>query len=238
MLETPGGYDCSVGPIAVGGAGRKRGGSLYRFSMVIHSQATQERQLHIDMSAPGTSNSAPPPACHKRRVSLDNHHEKNLSTEQLASETHPWIPGTHGVETWSAGFKCPSGQGPGAALPVSLSHAGFPQAARLRTPADFNRVLRRGVRSTDSCFRVYACPNDIAVARLGITVSRKAAPAAVARNRIKRLVRESFRISRETLPTMDIVVQAFTPAAAMDNTGLRASLKWHWQELITRCAAS
>jgi ribonuclease P protein component len=75
-------------------------------------------------------------------------------------------------------------------------------------------------------------------ARLGIAVAKKAVGAAVARNRIKRVIREYFRQTRGQLPALDIVVQARPAAARTGNDGLRKSLERHWQELIKRCAAS
>ncbi|MGH8307213.1 MAG: ribonuclease P protein component [Gammaproteobacteria bacterium] len=94
------------------------------------------------------------------------------------------------------------------------------------------------MRTADSHFRMYACLNTGAKARLGITVARKTATSAVVRNRIKRQVRESFRSYHKLLPAVDVVVQARQPAAAVDNPTIRSSLEWHWQELIKRCAAS
>ena len=67
-------------------------------------------------------------------------------------------------------------------------------------------------------------------ARLGMAVSRKAVPRAVDRNRIKRLVRESFRHTSE-LPNMDIVVIARPAARGADSSTLRTSLERHWQRL-------
>ncbi|MGH8397958.1 MAG: ribonuclease P protein component [Gammaproteobacteria bacterium] len=108
----------------------------------------------------------------------------------------------------------------------------------MHTPADYSRVLKCGIRTADSHFRMYACLNIGTQARLGITVARKTAPSAVVRNRIKRQVRESFRNHRKLLPAVDVVVQGRVPAAAADNPTIRSSLEWHWQELIKRCAAS
>ncbi|MGA9853134.1 MAG: ribonuclease P protein component [Gammaproteobacteria bacterium] len=123
-------------------------------------------------------------------------------------------------------------------MPLKSSKAGFSAEARLRTPAEFNRVFKTGLRTMDTCFCMYASRNETGHARLGITVARKAAPGAVVRNRIKRQVRENFRSHRAILPAVDIVVQARPPAAAADNPGLRDSLEWHWQELKKRCAVS
>jgi ribonuclease P protein component len=116
--------------------------------------------------------------------------------------------------------------------------ASFPPAARLRLPSEFNHVFRSGARSSDACFVVLASSNALGSARLGITVAKKNVASAAKRTRIKRAVRESFRLNRALLPAVDIVVQARNAARQHDNAGLRSSLDRHWQELIKRCKDS
>lgn len=116
--------------------------------------------------------------------------------------------------------------------------ASFPRTARLCLPSEFNHVFRNGGRSSDSCFMVFACGSGGSAARLGVAVARKAVAAASQRTRIKRVVRESFRLDRSQLPAVDIVVQARGGAAKKENAELRASLDWHWQEVIKRCKDS
>lgn len=68
-------------------------------------------------------------------------------------------------------------------------------ADRLRRAADFRRVFRDGVRAEGRLLSLVAAPGRTSRARLGLAASRRLG-GAVARNRAKRLVRESFR--RET----------------------------------------
>ena len=114
----------------------------------------------------------------------------------------------------------------------------FPRAVRLLQPAEFSHVFQNGTRSSDACFVVLACGSGAATARLGLAVAKKAVAQAAVRTRIKRTVRESFRGWRGSLPTVDIVVQARAAAGHRDNAELRASLDWHWREVIKRCRAS
>ena len=116
--------------------------------------------------------------------------------------------------------------------------ASFPRAVRLLQPAEFSHVFQNGRRSSDACFVVLACGSGTATARLGLAVAKKAVAQATVRTRIKRTVRESFRGWRVDLPAVDIVVQARAAAGHRDNAQLRASLDWHWQEVIKRCKAS
>lgn len=68
--------------------------------------------------------------------------------------------------------------------------------------------------------------------RLGLAVSRKHCRAASARNRIKRIVRESFRQNKPALEGLDIVVLNQAAAARGSNRQLFDSLDGHWR----RCA--
>jgi len=55
---------------------------------------------------------------------------------------------------------------------------------------------------------IYVLPNRINITRLGLTVSKKVGKS-VKRNRVKRLIRESFRLSqKQIMPGYDIVVVA------------------------------
>ena len=68
--------------------------------------------------------------------------------------------------------------------------------------------------------------------RLGLVVSRKVNKRAVVRNRIKRVVRESFRCNKDHLAGLDIVVIAKPAAASAENKQLLTSIERHWQQLV------
>lgn len=68
-------------------------------------------------------------------------------------------------------------------------------------------------------------------ARLGLAISKKQARRAVDRNRLKRLVREAFRLNRAQLNGLDLVVMARQAAVEADNRRLTASLVHHFDVL-------
>jgi ribonuclease P protein component len=96
--------------------------------------------------------------------------------------------------------------------------ARFRSRQRLRTRAEFDRVFRRGVRADGRLFVLIVAVNGGAEDRLGLTVSRRVG-AAVTRNRVRRLLRESFRcLERGSRPALDLVLLA-KPALAGSGFG-------------------
>jgi ribonuclease P protein component len=95
----------------------------------------------------------------------------------------------------------------------------FRHTDRLRRPAEFQRVSREGRRVAEPAFLLLVAPSAEAGSgaqqRLGITVSRRVG-GAVARNRVKRRVREWFRRARCGLrPGIDLVVIGRSAAASL-----------------------
>lgn len=108
---------------------------------------------------------------------------------------------------------------------------GLPRAERLTDPRAYERVFAKATRSRDSYFTVLARPGEGPQARLGLAVSRRVDKRAVQRNRVKRLIRESFRHNKQQVSGLDLVVIARPAAAGADNTTLFAALTRHWARL-------
>jgi len=116
--------------------------------------------------------------------------------------------------------------------------SGFPRSARLTRSREYRQVFRGAERVADRYFTVLAVPVGGSRARLGLAISRRVAARAVDRNRLKRLVRESFRQRRQGLPAVDIVVLARSAARHAGNAELAASLDRLWRRMAQRCAGS
>jgi ribonuclease P protein component len=109
---------------------------------------------------------------------------------------------------------------------------GFPRAARLLTAADFRRVFNEPKRSSDRFFTVLAAPaQDGNPSRLGLAIAKKHIKLATGRNRVKRLIRETFRSMRQSLGHNDFVVLAKPVTGAASNAELVASLNRHFERL-------
>lgn len=114
----------------------------------------------------------------------------------------------------------------------------FPSSLRLRQKSEFDKVYREARRFSDALFAVLVRHNERGVPRLGLSIAARVIGGAVQRNRIKRLVRESFRHQRHELPAVDIVVNARMGARGATNAEIARSLDNHWSAVKNKCASS
>lgn len=112
----------------------------------------------------------------------------------------------------------------------------FARHQRLIHASEFKRVFDHPCgRHGDSALLVLGTKNNLDYARLGLAVSKKHLRRAVARNRFKRIVRESFRQHQQLLVGLDIVVIARNGAGSAQNSEIFEALTIHWRQLKERC---
>lgn len=107
----------------------------------------------------------------------------------------------------------------------------LPAERRIRRKPQFDSIQAEGRRLGNGHFGVTARPNESDGPRLGLAVSIKVAGNGVERNRIRRVIRESFRLSQHELPALDLVVSARGRARGAAAAELRASLVELWSRL-------
>jgi len=113
----------------------------------------------------------------------------------------------------------------------------LPAERRLRRKADFDAAYARGKRCSNEYFLVIARPNPASGPRLGLSVATKVAGNSVRRNRLRRLVRESFRLRQRELPACDLVVSVRPKVRSAGAAELRASLGELWVKVGRQCAS-
>ena len=123
---------------------------------------------------------------------------------------------------------------PGTAAPPSLR---LPPERRMRRPAEFKRAYAAGKRLGNEFFTVNAQANGLGCARLGMSIAARILRRAVDRNRVRRLIRESFRVHQLGLPAIDIVIGARAGVLAADNAQLRGALEKLWLKVNTACVS-
>jgi ribonuclease P protein component len=105
----------------------------------------------------------------------------------------------------------------------------------LHQPAEFREVKRRGKKFADAFFSLSVLANHETYPRLGLSIATRTFGTAVARNRVKRLIRESFRLNQHSLPPVDVTVYAREAARQAKPSELRASLEKLFKSITERC---
>jgi ribonuclease P protein component len=114
----------------------------------------------------------------------------------------------------------------------------FSRELRLLTPTHFTYVFDNATPAVSPSFTVLARKNTLSPPRLGITLAKKRIRKAHDRNRLKRLVRESFRHKQHNLPNVDIIVIGKSGADNLSNQEVFATLDKLWKKLNKRCGNS
>jgi ribonuclease P protein component len=162
--------------------------------------------------------------------------EKNLPAAQSETNTETWFSGPDGLAGRTPGAQATARQGPqapgdhdsaqAAGLNTELPSRSFGAADRLKASADFVRIQRHGIRLQTEHFVLYALRSvEFERARLGVAVSRRIGNAVV-RNRLKRRLRECFRLELRPIMPSDctLVVIARAGAGGLEAPTIKAEL--------------
>jgi len=105
------------------------------------------------------------------------------------------------------------------------------RAMRMNSPRDFSRVFRLGQRIGGGGLTVLSVENQVGFPRLGLAIAKKHLKLASQRNRLKRVIRESFRCNQSELNGIDIVVLSRADVARRDMAKVKTALERHWVTL-------
>ncbi|MDI9570181.1 MAG: ribonuclease P protein component [Pseudomonadota bacterium] len=106
-----------------------------------------------------------------------------------------------------------------------MERSTFGKEERIRKRRDYLTVYKQGIREHSRHFTCLTRRNPLEKGRLGIAVGKKVGKA-VKRNRIKRLIREFYRLHKQRLPvSLDIVITARPRVALLTNHEIRRDLE-------------
>ncbi|WP_394132301.1 ribonuclease P protein component [Shewanella maritima] len=110
----------------------------------------------------------------------------------------------------------------------------FTRELRLLTPAQFKSVFNNPIKASSAEITLLAIPNSEQHPRIGLTVAKRFVKNASDRNRIKRVIRTSFRLHQHDLPNLDIVVLVRNGVVDMENDQLHRLIEKLWRKLNRR----
>ncbi len=116
-----------------------------------------------------------------------------------------------------------------------MADQSFGRKLRLLTASDYKAVFGKAELKV-SCpqLLILAIKSGYEDPRLGLVIAKKHVRLAVERNRLKRLLRESFRKHQQLLIEMDIVILARSGSDKLDNENFVTLVEKLWQDLMRR----
>jgi ribonuclease P protein component len=135
--------------------------------------------------------------------------EADVSTFQDAARAAPWFPRAkpHAWRTRGAAQPARARASSPRVVAASGKRFGLAAARRLREKAQFEHLLREGRRCSVAGYTFFLEQRDTGGPRLGLLVTRQHAARASERNRIKRCIREAFRLEQDRLGPVDVLVR-------------------------------
>ena len=181
-----------------------------------------------------------------KRITGNCYHETNFSTKCAQKSQNARLPCPNGYTWRQTGPQATSFQRSSQAFRlawhlclqgfVTVPGYSFPRKLRLTEPVQFKAVFNQAkYKVSNRYFLVLAYPNLLEHPRLGLVIGKKNLPLAIQRNRIKRLLRTSFRLNQELLTGLDIVILARSNMTALENQQITEVIQGLWTDLVKKC---
>lgn len=110
----------------------------------------------------------------------------------------------------------------------------FTRDHRLLTSSDYRRVFDDAEYKVSCRYILMLAIRHKSLSRLGVVVSKKNISKAVQRNRVKRLVRESFRRTKSQIPNLDVVVLIRRGIEGLPNVIISSKMEFLWKDLCSK----
>lgn len=92
----------------------------------------------------------------------------------------------------------------------------FPKELKIRKKSEYEEIFGKSRRLSTEHFNILCAPNSLGFARVGFVISKKMVPGAVDRNRVKRVLREFFRLNKSLFGSTDVVFIAKKGSETLD----------------------
>lgn len=115
-----------------------------------------------------------------------------------------------------------------------MAKQGFRKPSRLLGPAQYRTVFQQADFKMSAASILMFVARSALPPRLGIIVAKKNVKSAVQRNRLKRIIRESFRLRQEEFGTIDLVVLATQGLDKVSNREALIQINLLFDELISK----
>ena len=106
----------------------------------------------------------------------------------------------------------------------------FKRQSRLLNRAAFQAVFKEKKKYFGNGFILYSCQNSVGYPRMGVILSKKQVRLASHRNRVRRVIKESFRLNQSKLPDLDFVVVCLKKAETLKRKELFRCITEQWQK--------
>ena len=115
---------------------------------------------------------------------------------------------------------------------------GFLSKQRIRSAAEFQIVFKQGKRFFEGCFACHVLKTDRDYARLGVVINKRNCRLAIDRNRIRRQVREQFRLMQHQFAGMDVVIALKSSVEKITDQEQAQCIEKLLLQLVAHCDSS